>query len=124
MKNRVSKNYLRMSEVYRIFSSPWKQILDFSDEALVDMYQYETHGVSIRNQNKNGFYVGKQWMDVNIKMWREDIQAGILTKHELYSDNTFPRWWLEKILPVDFTKKGQSAWLNRLEKITNNVGER
>jgi hypothetical protein len=100
MKNRASKNYLRMSEVYRIFSSPWKQILDFSDEALVDMYQYETHGVSIRDQNKNGFYVGKQWMDVNIKMWREDIQTGILTKHELYSDNTFPRWWLEKILPV------------------------
>ncbi len=30
----------------------------------------------------------------------------------------------EILVPVDFTKKGQSAWLNQLSKITNNVGER
>ena len=27
-------------------------------------------------------------------------------------------------VPIDFTKKGQSAWLNKLETITNNVGKR
>ena len=100
MNKSVSKNYLRMSEVYRIFSSPWEHVLDFSDKALVDMYRYETHGVSINNPNANGFYVGKQWMDVNIKMWREDIRDGYLTKHELFSDPMFPTWWLNKIIPV------------------------
>ena len=97
---KMSKKFVRMCDVYKIFAEGWKNHLDFSDDAALAMYCYETHGVAINEPYKNAYFVGKQWMDVNIKMWREDIQTGILTKHELYSDNTFPRWWLEKILPL------------------------
>lgn len=98
-RTKVSKNFIKMSKVYRIFANYWENILDFSDDSLLQMYKYETFGEHIGDCNRNGFYVGKQWMDVNIKMWREDIQTGILTKHELYSDGSFPEWWLKKVLP-------------------------
>jgi hypothetical protein len=98
--NKVSKKYLRMSEVYQIFSSSWKHTLDFSEDSLIDMYQYETYGTQIKDKQTNGFYVGKQWMDANIKMWREDLENKLLSKQELYEDKTFPHWWLDKILPL------------------------
>lgn len=96
--NKISKKYLKMSEVYCIFSSPWKNSLDFSENALVNMYNYETFGKKMEHPNTNGFYVGKQWMDVMIVMWREDINKSLLKKHELYEDGCFPRWWLDKVL--------------------------
>ena len=100
MKKKVSNKYLKMSQVYCIFSSSWKDVLDFSDESLVEMYKYESTGSSIKNPLTNGFYVGKQWMDVTIKMWREDLNQKLLRKEELYKDPTFPDWWLNKVLPL------------------------
>ena len=88
-----------MSEIYRQFSKTWEHVLDFSDNALIEMFNYESSGSQITNPGKNGFYVGKQWMDVNIKMWREDIAQGFLLRKELYEDPAYPRWWLDKVLP-------------------------
>ena len=36
--------------------------------------------------------------DDPIEGWKEDIKTGILFKHELYGDEQFPDWWLDKVL--------------------------
>jgi hypothetical protein len=97
-KVRISKKYKRIAEIYRYFARHWEHILDFSDERMYDMYCYESSGVSIPDYNKNGYYHGKKWMDVTIAMWKEDLNDGILFLHELYEDENFPNWWLDKIL--------------------------
>ena len=75
-------------------------MMDYSYESLVDMFNYESYGTPITNPRRNGYFVGKQWMDVHVKMWREDIEKGYLTRQELYNDPTFPHWWLDKVLPL------------------------
>lgn len=37
-------------------------------------------------------------MDVTIKMWNDDIKQGLLFRKELYEDETFPNWFLDKVL--------------------------
>jgi hypothetical protein len=71
--------------------------LDFSDEALIELYNYESYGGSTPKSN-NGFYHGKKWLNVNVAMWKEDIEAGVLIKYELYLDEKFPHWWLDSVL--------------------------
>lgn len=85
-----------MSILYRHFSKGWSG-LDYSDQALLDMYNSESYGVDIKEPMKNGFYVGKQWMGVNISMWKEDRKNGHLVLSELYDDDHYPHWWLDKI---------------------------
>lgn len=36
-------------------------------------------------------------MDVTVGMWLEDIMEGNLFLHELYSDDNYPHWWLDKV---------------------------
>lgn len=78
-----------------MFASDWKDCLDFSDEALVELYNYESYGGQI--SPKNGFAVGKKWLNLNVSMWKEDIAQGYLFKHELYEDPKFPHWWLDGV---------------------------
>lgn len=85
-----------MSEVYRMFANDWKDCLDFSDEAAVELYNYESYGGSL--SPKNGFGVGKKWLNVTVKYWRQDIQEGLLFKQELYSDPMLPHWFLDSVL--------------------------
>ena len=85
-----------MSVLYRHFARDWEHLLDFSDEALVEMYNSESYGTPV--SQTNGFMHGKKWMDVNITMWKEDIERGLLFKKELYSDPCLPHWWLDKVL--------------------------
>lgn len=98
MGKKVSKKYLKMSKVYSVFSSEWEDILDFSETSLKEMYDYESRGIPIPNKRENGYYVGKQHMDIQIEMWRKDLQEGILTRRELYEDGKFPKWWLNKVI--------------------------
>lgn len=65
---------------------------------MIEMFNYESRGSPITNPRKNGYFVGKQWMDVHIKMWQEDLKKGYLTRKELYDDSIFPNWWLDKVL--------------------------
>jgi hypothetical protein len=85
-----------MSQLYRVFANDWVHVLDFSDEALLSLYNHESYGTSLTP--KNGFAVGKQYLNVHVTMWKEDIRAGILFKHELYEDPNFPHEWLNSIL--------------------------
>lgn len=47
-----------MTDVYRTFAEPWAHVLDMSDQALVDMYNHETHGTTV--SDKNGYACGKK----------------------------------------------------------------
>lgn len=80
-----------------MFSRDFEDCLDFSDEALLEMYESESYG-TVTCSPDNGFYHGKKWMDVTVAMWIEDLKIGTLTKRELYDDD-FPDWWLDKVLP-------------------------
>jgi hypothetical protein len=96
-KRKVSNKFRKMSEVYKIFSRQWEHVLDYSEESLVEMFNYESHGTDITNRQRNGYYVGKQWLNVHIEMWKEDFEKGYLRKQELYDDPTFPNWWLDSV---------------------------
>lgn len=85
-----------MSMLYKIFGEPWKDILDFSDEMLIEMYNYESYGGHV--SKNNGYSVGKKWLNVHVKMWNEDIEKGFLLRKELYEDGKYPEWWLKKVI--------------------------
>jgi hypothetical protein len=85
-----------MCEVYRVFAKDWEHLCDFSDQALVDLFNSESYGSPISRDN--GFLLGKKWLNVTVAMWKEDIAQGLLFKHELYQDPKFPEWWLDSIL--------------------------
>jgi len=70
-------------------------MLNYSDEALLELYNAESFGG--KTSSLNGFAVGKKYLSVHVEMWREDILGGILFKHELYEDEKFPHWWLDSI---------------------------
>ncbi len=84
-----------MADVYRIFSKDWEHCLDYSEQSLLEMFHSETHGDPV--SPTNGFYVGKKYLNLAIKMWKEDIEKGLLFKQELYEDSKFPYWWLDNI---------------------------
>lgn len=85
-----------MSELYKHFSHDWRDCLDYSDEALREMYNSETHGDPV--SPTNGFYHGKKWLSVTVKMWKEDLKKGTLFRQELYCDPNYPHWWLDSVL--------------------------
>lgn len=70
--------------------------LDFSDDALLSLYNHESYGLPL--SPKNGFAVGKQYLNVQVTMWREDLRRGWIFKHELYADDRFPHWFLDSVL--------------------------
>ena len=84
-----------MSELYRMFANDWKHVLDFSDDALLELYNNESYGGPI--SQTNGFMHGKKWLNLNVTMWKEDITRGNLFVNELYEDPKFPHWWLDRI---------------------------
>jgi hypothetical protein len=84
-----------MVAVYRIFTRDTEHELDFSEDMLYEMYNAESSGGTCSHQN--GYYHGKKWMDVAVKMWREDLSKGNLFLIELYDDPVFPDWWLDKL---------------------------
>lgn len=81
-----------MMELYRYFGRHWPG-LDFSDEAMLNLYNHESYGGKL--SANNGFACGKKWMTVQISMWKQDIQDGILRRSEL--EGEFPTWWLDSI---------------------------
>jgi hypothetical protein len=84
-----------MSEVYKMFANDWKQFHDFSDDMLVELYNSESYGGPVSREN--GYALGKKWLSVNVKMWKEDMALGTLFLKELYEDDKFPHWWLDSV---------------------------
>lgn len=86
-----------MAQLYRHFARHWAHVLDFGEDALVEMALHESTGAPIRTAD-NGYEVGKRWLNVHVAMWRADIASGLLLRAELYRDPELPDWWLDQIL--------------------------
>lgn len=84
-----------MCQIYRIFSKDWEHVLDFSDEAAVELFNHESLGHPV--SPNNGFWHGKKWLNVQVTMWKEDIKLGLFRSSELYDDPKYPHWWLDSI---------------------------
>jgi hypothetical protein len=85
-----------MSELYKYFARDMSSKLDYGDEALLSLYNHESYGQPL--SPNNGFAVGKQYLNLCVTMWREDLRRGLIFKHELYSDPELPHWWLDSVL--------------------------
>lgn len=96
-KNKVSAKFLKMAEIYKIFAKPFEHMLDYTDEALLEMYLYESTGKGFPSE-LNAYFVGKRWLNVTVAMWKKDIKDGIISFQELRNDPKFPHWWLESVL--------------------------
>jgi hypothetical protein len=103
-----------MSELYKLFA-PDSQQLDFSDEALLNLYNHESYGVAL--SPGNGFAFGKQYLNLQVTMWREDLRRGWIFKHELYEDERFPHWWLDSALKGVYTGGTYQQILDECRKV-------
>lgn len=92
-----------MAELYRIFAEPWKEVLDFSDDALLSLYNHESYGTSL--SEKNGYGVGKQYLNLTVTAWKQMIYEGTLAKFELYEDPKYKdyHWWLDSVFKNLYT---------------------
>ena len=97
---KISKKWIQISQIYQEFC-PKEDCYDFGPISKENMFLFESTGkpklnlTDKLNGKFNGFLVGKHWMDVTIKMWKEDIDSGLLSKKDLEID--FPGWFLDKI---------------------------
>ena len=100
---RISKKWRRMQPIYRLFGG---EGLDYSEEAALEMYLFESRGIGNLRLglfgSRNGYANGKHWLNVTVAMWLEDIVNGLLFIDELY-DAYAPEyhWWLDSILKKD-----------------------
>jgi hypothetical protein len=85
-----------MSELYHYFGSSMSSKLDFSDDALLSLFNHESYGTTL--SFNNGFAVGKQYLNLQVTSWREAIRRGIIGRLELYEDSDYPHWWLDSVL--------------------------
>lgn len=95
-RHKVSPRFEKMSKLYVHFSKDFKDFLDYSEKNKLDLFLSESYGDVQCNQN-NGYMWGKKWLNVNVTMWKEDIEKGLLTKYELFCDPSLPNEWLHQI---------------------------
>lgn len=95
----LTGKFKRRSIIYHYFARGWQDEFDFSDEMKVELFNSESFGTPV--SDRNGFALGKKWMDVTIAMWKEDIRKGLLFIDELYEDQNYPHWWLDSIFKMD-----------------------
>jgi hypothetical protein len=101
-----SKKWMATAKVYVFFAKAYDfECADFSDEAALKMYQAESLGGSYKfsyhekfNGNFNGYALGKHFMDLQLKMWKEDIIDGILLKRELIFDDSDIQEFVDKFV--------------------------
>lgn|SRR3990167_2367214 len=91
----VPKTYIRLAAVYRRFADR-DPLFDFSREALLECYLFESYGVQAANINKNGYIFGKWGKDITLSMWKEDLARGDISKFELIS--RINGWWAKRAL--------------------------
>lgn len=106
-----------------------KHMADYSDEALLEAYLYETYGVQPKGEKSifgstycNGFMDGKKWMDVDFASWRESsTRFGwdfmIRTLMDLNDPETIPGWVVKLALDKHIRKNSFTEHDNHLKLI-------
>ena len=116
----INKKYRKMCEVYKIFAKDYD--CDLSEEAMLEMYTFESTGKGSININgfntigkkPNGYAVGKKWLNVTVAMWFEsmDKYGWLPEMKNLYNDPIFPHWWLDLVFK-DFINKKDDFYRKR-----------
>lgn len=122
---KITDKFRRQSKVYKLFAE--YENLDFSDEALKELFEYESNGIGdcdIENQhyrylkiNKkiNGYAIGKRNLNITVSMWLKNIDCGwgnLIT--DIYCSK-FPKWWIGSIFREFLKEKGKfyTEFLNK-----------
>jgi glucose/arabinose dehydrogenase len=85
----VTRRWQAQAALYRWIAREWPA-LDWSNAAALGMFAYESRGLALADPWRNGFFVGKHWLDWQITEWRLGIREGTTTRHELRTDATLP----------------------------------
>ena len=56
--------------------------LDYSEQALRDLFAWESRGIGNADKSTNGFAYGKWCVDLSVAMWVEGINSGDFCKAE------------------------------------------
>jgi len=130
---KMPKRFVRKCKIYKLFA---EEGLDFSKEAMKELYLFETFGkgnieIGGFNQSNNGYAVGKRWCDLQVTTWLEECEmfddkgneksfyrGWYNVINELYKDSTFKdfHWWLDSVFR-NFLKSKNSIHL--LEEFKN-----
>ena len=79
----VSKKYaLRAAYYRRAARDQGVAGLAFDENALRELFDWESRGVGSVDKSKNGFAYGKWCVDLSVSMWIEDILKGDFCKAE------------------------------------------
>lgn len=97
-----------MSKLYEHFGSDFRDYLDFSEDALYEIYAHESEGKKV--SHTNGYYAGKRWLNVTVAMWKEDLWV-TLFPWELGTDPNYPRWFLESVFGKDAVDWYTLGWI-------------
>lgn len=85
-----------MAALYRHFGGQMGERLEFDDNALLSLYNHESYGTAL--SERNGYAVGKRYLNLQVTAWKEMLREGTLAKFELYEDPSYPHWWLDSVL--------------------------
>lgn len=111
MRVRLGKNFLKMLPVYAYFAP---EECTFTEEDAIEAYRIETYGIKPRPpvfKSKNGYYWGKQRLNLQVTSWMEDMEKGYIFFWELYEDMPEElHWWLDSVFKdkAKFAKRSRS----------------
>ena len=92
--------------------------LDYSENALIECYNYESSGGEIGE--KNGFYAGKKAMDITVSDAIKEIKEGNFCKAEFYTP--LRGWyWKKKLAGVVVTPLFGHLDAKRIGRIRNSI---
>jgi hypothetical protein len=86
----------RQGKVYEEFGREVCPGFDYSNEALIEFYEFESTGKPVSNE-RNGFALGKKWAGVAVDQWEQDIKNGLLHISEIEKDYIGHDWFLKDI---------------------------
>lgn len=138
----ITKRYALKAALFRRLAKNSKQKnLSFTEQDLINLFNYETHGIGKIDERKNGFAYGKWIRDLSISMMIEDIQSGIFCKadfldtviNKLHNNSILKMIMGKPFLKYEYTYKpllksnNQSSepplWVKNTNWVFNSKGE-
>lgn len=83
MRAKCTDKFREIAQFYAKFAK--YSNLDFSEQALQNAYEAETYGTE-HDLSTNGYAFGKKSLNITITAWKEDLEVGLITKHDLITD--------------------------------------
>lgn len=84
----MKKKYRKTLAKYKAMTEGWPNAkLDFSENAALAMHDWESLGAELPPEN-NGYRIGKEKLDLQVTMWRDEMAAGRLFVFELREDSS------------------------------------